>query len=554
MLNPIFVSSVSKESYGDADPQETLHSASGQSLDLPSAYLRAAEELSETHNFEKYAFFGPLEPAFLVWLTPNALERLRKDERISSINEVDAKKNITISEASPPVISGDVTSLNEVASWGVGAVNASGAGNGEFNNVIYVVDGKPTGMHSGAVNDLNFTFVKDAVTSQYDYYENDHRLHVAHVMGIIGAKKNSSNVVGVNPNQPIRLISAMMGGTNQNTPGDVLIDPNTWDQALDNITLGLDFAALDAEAQGVFSVLSVSYNGPAFNHFGETGMAVRRASNRLLVVQSAGNDNSNACNFSYNNPKDNDGIVVVGGIKQNGTRFLPEDGGYMGLPTPSVGSNYGSCVDLWAPGFNITSLDFFDGKRRVSTGTSFSAPFTAAVASRWGNNSTRPIVREQLLKLHSQSGAAGKLVKYGTHSVGNATKQLPVFKVSELGSSVDIPKLRNAKYYPASDMHVFPGNSGSLIADLGTAKNVYGVRLTLVTSANGNGINPATFKVYGSNDGVNYTLIGNTSETRQINWGPVFVSANSTSHRYLKIEGYNPVSYLGYSEVEVYGN
>nr|WP_312987214.1 S8/S53 family peptidase [Comamonas koreensis] len=559
VLNPFFIQSLWIEN-GSITSQEKLTSENGTSIEIPTSYLTAAGVFTSDHEIEDYYFLGPLQPAIYLWLNQKSADTVRLDQRISSIAEIEASSTTKMSATNPPVIPGDINAGNEKTSWGVNYVAASNAANNQYNNSIYVVDGNPIGMHPNASNDLNYNFIKDAILANGTFYNNVHKWHTAHVMGIIGAKSNNQNVRGVNPGQPIRLISAAHYITNGHA-NDQLATPGVAAIDRENIEIGIDLAALDAESNGIFSVLNVSYNGESFNHFSPVGKAMRRASNRHLIVESAGNNSESACNHAYNNTQDNDGIVVVGGIKRDGTIFTVSDNGFTGLPNdpdtghpePAIGSNFGPCVELWAPGFNITSLDFFDGATRVSTGTSFSAPFTAAVASRWGNNETRPIIREQLLKLHAYTGSIGKLVKYGTLYQSRASNLLPITNITQRGSNVDILKLRNSKYYDVSEFFKFPGQTGSLIADLGSEKSIKGVRLTMIASAEGNGINSANFTVSGSNDMINFYPIGSASDTRITNWGPVYIPINTASYRYLEITGTNPLSQLGYSEVEVYG-
>ena len=103
----------------------------------------------------------------------------------------------------------------------------------------------------------------------------------------------------------------------------------------------------------------------------------------VFFVQSAGNQNVNACSTQANgasyafqtapSPTSSavDGIMVVGAIDSNGAAVsgavapnlaIPPRASYMsppepdiGLGTPEPGSNWGSCVDIWAPGNFIYS-------------------------------------------------------------------------------------------------------------------------------------------------------------------------------------------------------
>ncbi len=91
----------------------------------------------------------------------------------------------------------------------------------------------------------------------------------------------------------------------------------------------------------------------------------------VFFAQSAGNNNGDSCSqtlrggvasaaFKIANgattTNASDGIVVVGAIKDDGTAATPFSASqpYLGFPG-EAGSNYGGCIDIWAPGNMIYS-------------------------------------------------------------------------------------------------------------------------------------------------------------------------------------------------------
>ncbi len=83
----------------------------------------------------------------------------------------------------------------------------------------------------------------------------------------------------------------------------------------------------------------------------------------IFVVTSAGNDNVDACTQSPANALE---IVTVGGTTITDVK--------------SSSSNWGQCVDLYAPGFNVDVADLPSGFT-IATGTSFAAPFVSGVGA-----------------------------------------------------------------------------------------------------------------------------------------------------------------------------
>lgn len=87
------------------------------------------------------------------------------------------------------------------------------------------------------------------------------------------------------------------------------------------------------------------------------------------LVVSAGNDNMDACDVGNGNVP----AIAVGGIDQNDDRS-----DYIG----SQASNYGECVDLFAPGSGLTlASSTSETGHSTKSGTSFSAPMVAGAAA-----------------------------------------------------------------------------------------------------------------------------------------------------------------------------
>ena len=113
------------------------------------------------------------------------------------------------------------------------------------------------------------------------------------------------------------------------------------------------------------SVVNYSFTSP----FSSISDAMENLINKdFVVATSAGNNNINACSDpQHTKPRS---VLSVAATTENDTRA-----GF---------SNYGSCVDLFAPGFGIIAArhDSSTGFKNVN-GTSFASPFVAGVAAAY---------------------------------------------------------------------------------------------------------------------------------------------------------------------------
>ncbi|HET7711608.1 MAG TPA: S8 family peptidase, partial [Thermoanaerobaculia bacterium] len=133
--------------------------------------------------------------------------------------------------------------------------------------------------------------------------------------------------------------------------------------SVSTILAGLDWVLADHAAAPRPSVANLSLTG-------ESSAAVDQQVDNLIaagitVVVAAGNESQDACRFS---PARVSGAITVGATTE--------------IDTKASFSNYGGCVDLFAPGTNILS-DWFTSRTAtaVTSGTSSSAPFVTGVAA-----------------------------------------------------------------------------------------------------------------------------------------------------------------------------
>lgn len=164
--------------------------------------------------------------------------------------------------------------------------------------------------------------------------------HGTHVAGIIASSR-----FGMAPEatiHPVRVLGCDGGGSTS------------------SILSGLNWVADNAPTD---AVVNLSLRGP---YSAALNRSVRDlvASGRVVVVAS-GNDASDSCNWS---PGSEPTALTVGATDRDDRE--------------ANFSNYGSCVDLFAPGVAIRSTDFHGGADgRLDSGTSMAAPHVSAAAA-----------------------------------------------------------------------------------------------------------------------------------------------------------------------------
>jgi len=133
---------------------------------------------------------------------------------------------------------------------------------------------------------------------------------------------------------------------------------------------GINYVANQRKTRGKRSVANMSLGGPLFQAVNDAVDAAVRADVAMIVA--GGNDNNDACKYS---PASATLAVTVGA-----TEVQSRSGNQIDLR--SSYSNYGTCIDLFAPGTQITSTWINSGTRTIS-GTSMATPHVAGAAAAY---------------------------------------------------------------------------------------------------------------------------------------------------------------------------
>lgn len=200
---------------------------------------------------------------------------------------------------------------------------------------VFVVD---TGID---VNHYGFTKPPKWGFNGADDVDTDCNGHGTHVAGTIAAKNygiaKNANLIAV------KVLNCKGGGT------------------FSGILKGFEYSARVHRSSTTPSVVNMSLGG-------SRSSTLNRASAKLVsfgmhVIVAAGNSNQDACNFS---PASESSVITVGATTQQDTL--------------ASFSNWGTCVNILAPGTNIKSL-LPNDKTGSLQGTSMSSPHVAGVAA-----------------------------------------------------------------------------------------------------------------------------------------------------------------------------
>ncbi len=316
--------------------------------------------LASQHAFKIDKVYDRSLSGFVATLSDEQLKALRADQQVDFIEQ---DQIISLD----PVISANATQSNPV--WGLDRIDQRDLP--LSNSYTYNYDGSGVTAYviDTGVTNTHVEFGGRA-RSGYDFIDNDsdatdcngHGTHVAGTIGGVqyGVAKNV-DIVGV------RVLSCSGFGT------------------ISGAISGVNWVAANASGPSVANMSLRAGVSTALDQ--AVASAVQSG---ISFTLAAGNDNADACNTS---PAREASGVTVGSTTSRDSR--------------SSFSNWGRCVDVFAPGSNIKSA-WYQGGYRTMSGTSMAAPHVAGVAALYlqENNTLSPA---QVSTLISQRASTNKV-------------------------------------------------------------------------------------------------------------------------------------------------
>jgi subtilisin family serine protease len=316
-----------------ADDRARVHPEAWGYLD--HAVVGAVQVLESGHGFHADHVYSGVLRGFAARLTSRQIDALESHPMVAYV-EPDGVMSI----------------LAQTLPWGIDRIDAdvsstrAGNGSGAVAGVnVFIIDtGIATHTDLNRVGHVNFTG---------DGRNTDCNGHGTHVAGTVAARDNTRYVVGIAPGAPLTGVKVLACNGSGTTSGVIKgvdwVTSNATKPAVANMSLGGGFSRALNDA------------------------VIRSVQSGVFYAVAAGNSSAEACDSSP---------ASAGAGTDNG---IMTTGATDSANNEASFSNFGACVDVWAPGVNVRSTRRGGGTATFS-GTSMASPHVAGTAALYLSN------------------------------------------------------------------------------------------------------------------------------------------------------------------------
>lgn len=263
----------------------------------------------------------------------------------------------------------EVTAFGQTLPAGVDRIDADLNGTAKINGMdeqvnvdIAIIDTGIELLHPDLNVYKNVTFVKGTKNG------NDDNGHGTHVAGIAAAKDNSAGVVGVSPGARLWAVKVLDRNGNGYMSGVI--------KGVDYVTANASY--IDVANMSLGGGISSALNTAIYNSVAKG----------VVYAVAAGNSGTDAANTS---PASSPDVLAVSAIVDTDGKCggLGTETSYGADDTFAAFSNFGSVVDIAAPGMNIYST--YKGRTYATmSGTSMASPHVAGAAGLYVARNGKP--------------------------------------------------------------------------------------------------------------------------------------------------------------------
>ncbi len=360
---------------GSKNQAAALGSSTTSSKEIPKNYIvvlkddisdtdQSIQDIAGRYNALVLSSYHTAIKGFAATIPSQKIDAIKADSRVAFLSEDKEVKIFGRIEKE-----GVVVATSQTISTGIARSRATSTTNKGASVVVAVIDTGVDLTHpdlAGNILNGGVSCIKGANTAS------DDNGHGSHVAGTIAGINNSIGVIGVAPSAkliPVKVLDRNGSGT--------------WS----SVICGIDWVTANASRYGIkVANMSLGGSGSSDNNCGNTNndalhKAICRAKNAgVIFVVAAGNENANT---AISVPASYDDTVIT-------VSALADSNGLAGGTGPATSygaddtfasfSNYGTAVDIGAPGVNIYST-YKSGGFATMSGTSMASPHVAGAAA-----------------------------------------------------------------------------------------------------------------------------------------------------------------------------